>query len=62
MKTAEGPPPSGPKLPLDQRVYQLPYNRQYELERDNLEIGNRVIDAENSFYIFIIYALHHVLM
>ncbi|EYC24072.1 hypothetical protein Y032_0014g2299 [Ancylostoma ceylanicum] len=42
MKTAEGPPPSGPKLPLDQRVYQLPYNRQYELERDNLEIGNRL--------------------
>ncbi|VDL69628.1 unnamed protein product [Nippostrongylus brasiliensis] len=42
MKTIEGPPPTGPKLPLDQRVYQLPYNRQYELERDNLEIGNRV--------------------
>uniref|UniRef100_A0A1I7XC04 receptor protein-tyrosine kinase n=1 Tax=Heterorhabditis bacteriophora TaxID=37862 RepID=A0A1I7XC04_HETBA len=42
MKTTEGPPPSGPKLPLDQRVYQLPYNRQYELERDNLEIGSRL--------------------
>ncbi|KAK5979704.1 hypothetical protein GCK32_009566, partial [Trichostrongylus colubriformis] len=42
MKTTEGPPPSGPKLPLDQRVYQLPYNRQFELERDNLEIGNRL--------------------
>ncbi|ETN87149.1 immunoglobulin domain protein [Necator americanus] len=42
MKTSEGPPPSGPKLPLDQRIYQLPYNRQYELEKDNLEIGNRL--------------------
>ncbi|KAJ1366474.1 IG [Parelaphostrongylus tenuis] len=42
MKTSEGPPPSGPKIPLDQRIYQLPYNRQYELERDNLEIGNRL--------------------
>uniref|UniRef100_A0A158P827 receptor protein-tyrosine kinase n=1 Tax=Angiostrongylus cantonensis TaxID=6313 RepID=A0A158P827_ANGCA len=42
MKTSEGPPPSGLKIPLDQRIYQLPYNRQYELERDNLEIGNRL--------------------
>lgn len=41
MRETSGPPPST-KQPLDQRVSDLPYNREFELERDMLDIGNRV--------------------
>ncbi|CAB3400912.1 unnamed protein product [Caenorhabditis bovis] len=30
------------KMPLDRRVYQLPYRTEFELAKENLEIGNKL--------------------
>ena len=44
MRTQEGPLMDAkmPKLPLDQRLHQLPYNKNFELDRKCLEVGHRV--------------------
>ncbi|PAV61296.1 hypothetical protein WR25_13797 [Diploscapter pachys] len=44
MRTQEGPLMDAkmPKLPLDQRLHQLPYNKNFELDRKCLEVGHRI--------------------
>ena len=47
MRTQEGPlldskDAKMPKLPLDQRLHQLPYKKNFELDKKCLEIGHRV--------------------
>ncbi|CAI5456138.1 unnamed protein product [Caenorhabditis angaria] len=47
MKTQTGPPAEEAiKLPLDQRVYQLPYRTEYELNPESVETG-KVLGSGN---------------